>query len=101
EKDATDLEIAIEKAISYRPTKIYLFGVTGGRLDHELINLQLLERLLEEKIPGVIVDHQNEIELYASGQYTIDQDPAYLYYSLIPYTEKIKKLTLKNFKYNL
>lgn len=101
EKDATDLEIAIEKAIAYQPDKIYLFGVTGGRLDHELINLQLLERLSQEKIPGVIVDHQNEIELYTSGQYTIENDPDYLYYSFIPYTEKVRQLTLKNFKYGL
>lgn len=42
EKNETDLEIALLKALEFNPSAIYLFGVTGGRLDHELINIQLL-----------------------------------------------------------
>lgn len=37
EKDQTDLEIALEQAYELAPKTIYIFGVTGGRLDHELI----------------------------------------------------------------
>lgn len=44
-KDETDLELAIQKAFDKDPSTIYLFGFTGGRLDHELINIQLLYRI--------------------------------------------------------
>src|SRR5699024_1866161 len=47
EKDETDLEIAIQKALELNPEKIYLFGVTGGRFDHTFINVQLLHKILE------------------------------------------------------
>lgn len=42
EKDESDIELALLKAYELNAKKIYLFGVTGGRLDHELVNIQLL-----------------------------------------------------------
>src|SRR5699024_9712295 len=59
EKDKTDLEIALQKAISLEPDTIYLFGVTGGRLDHALINLQLLHKMIHNNIRGMIIDKWN------------------------------------------
>src|SRR5699024_12482516 len=56
EKDKTDLEIALQKALSLEPDRIYLFGVTGGRLDHALINLQLLHKMIHNNIRGMIID---------------------------------------------
>jgi thiamine pyrophosphokinase len=42
EKDATDLELALEAALELVPTRIIVFGAGGGRLDHLLANLLLL-----------------------------------------------------------
>ncbi|WKB34886.1 thiamine diphosphokinase [Terrilactibacillus sp. S3-3] len=42
EKDKTDLEIAIDWALAEQPDECLIFGATGGRLDHGLINIQLL-----------------------------------------------------------
>ena len=49
EKDETDLELAIDWAIRQKPSNIYIFGATGGRMDHFLANIQLLqkERILQ------------------------------------------------------
>ena len=45
EKDETDIELAVERALSYNPKQIILTGVTGGRLDHMESALHLLYRL--------------------------------------------------------
>ena len=42
DKDATDLELALERAIGYRPRRIVVVGGTGGRYDHELAVASLL-----------------------------------------------------------
>src|SRR5690625_1564074 len=42
EKDKTDIEIALLKAFELKPDKVYLFGVTGGRLDDRKRALQLI-----------------------------------------------------------
>ncbi|GAA0495302.1 thiamine diphosphokinase [Salinibacillus aidingensis] len=101
EKDQTDLEIAVQKAIELKPDKIYLFGVTGGRLDHELVNIQLLYQLSEQNLRGIIIDKGNLIELKRAGVHIVEYDENYENISLIPQTPLIKNLTLKNFYYPL
>src|SRR5690606_14886107 len=54
EKDETDLELALKIAFSLNPTTIYFFGVTGGRLDHTLINIQLLTQVINKQTRGII-----------------------------------------------
>ena len=42
EKDATDLELALDVAVSFRPQRILVLAGDGGRLDHLLAMLLLL-----------------------------------------------------------
>lgn len=101
EKDQTDLEIALCKAIELNPRKVYLFGVTGGRMDHALANVYLLAKLTEKQIPGVIIDKYNQVEWTEPGEYEIHFDENYPNISFIPYTPYVKGLTLTNFYYPL
>lgn len=101
EKDQTDLEIALEKALSLKPKEIYLFGVTGGRLDHELINLQLLLPVVQRGLKGYIVDQQNFIQLVLPNTYKLPKDQDYPYISFIPFSERVEGLTLEGFYYPL
>lgn|SRR5690625_3271656 len=103
EKDATDLELAIQKVKEMSPQKVYLFGLTGGRLDHEFINTQMLLQLLENEnsIEGKIIDRWNQIELKKPGTYGISKDKCYPYVSLIPFTKHVDNLTLEGFYYPL
>lgn len=101
EKDETDLEIALKKALHYEPQELYLFGVTGGRLDHELSNLQLLYPLDEQQIRGIIIDKSNWVELKRPGTYEVLHNQKYPYLSFIPFTPVIKGLTLSSFYYPL
>lgn len=42
DKDATDLELAIELAVRDSPARMVVVGGSGGRFDHELANASLL-----------------------------------------------------------
>src|SRR5699024_1924916 len=100
-KNETDLELAIYEAMKLKPNKIYLFGITGGRLDHAFINIQLLSQILEQDIQGIIIDKWNHIELTKPGTHTIHQTKHYSYISFIPLTNVVSNLTLSHFLYPL
>ncbi|RDW20826.1 thiamine diphosphokinase [Oceanobacillus arenosus] len=101
EKNETDLELALLKALELNPDEIYLFGVTGGRIDHELANIQLLYLIRNKGIKGVIIDHLNYLELTLPGVHEIMEDKRYSNISFIPYTEKVEGITLTGFYYPL
>lgn len=101
EKDETDLELAIRKALSLKPSTIYLMGVTGGRIDHTLINIQLLNSLEQKNIHGVIVDEYNIIEQFEPGTYTLLLEEFYPNVSFVPLTTEVEGITLKGFYYPL
>jgi len=56
EKDATDLELALDRALSMSPVRIVVLGGDGGRLDHLLSTLLLLgsNRYAEVEIDAFI-----------------------------------------------
>lgn len=101
EKDETDLELALNIAKSIHPSNIFFFGVTGGRLDHTLINIQLLDQLVKEKMTGVIIDRFNYLELHYPGSYSIVEMKDYPTISFIPITQEVSGLTLLGFYYPL
>ncbi|RCW70758.1 thiamine diphosphokinase [Saliterribacillus persicus] len=101
EKDATDFELALLAAIDLKPTKIFLFGVTGGRMDHTLINVQQLYRLRTLEIEASIIDYNNHVTLYFPGKYEIQMDENLPYISFIPFSSPIHGLTLDHFYYPL
>ncbi|OCA89668.1 thiamine diphosphokinase [Bacillus sp. FJAT-27986] len=102
EKDATDLELALEWAYKQVPDRITIYGATGGRMDHTLANIMMLadEKHMKEGIPTRIVDRNNEIRLFKPGSYVLDETE-FKYISFIPITEEIEGITLVNFKYPL
>lgn len=100
-KNETDLEIALEKAFEMKAQTIYLFGVTGGRMDHTMINIQLLLRITARKLNGVIIDKWNWIELVEPGAHIVTKEQLYPYVSFVPLTETIENLRLKGFAYPL
>ncbi|MGG3640656.1 thiamine diphosphokinase [Bacillus gobiensis] len=101
EKDQTDLEIAVDWALSQSPKELLLFGITGGRMDHALVNIQLLCKSINTKTQMVLIDKQNRIQMFSPGSYTVEKDPAKKYISFLPFSEKVRGLTLEGFKYSL
>jgi thiamine pyrophosphokinase len=101
EKNETDLEIALSTAYTLQPSTIYLFGVTGGRLDHELVNIQLLFSIIKKGIRGMVIDQSNLIEMTLPGVHSICHDEVYSNISFIPFTHQVNELTLTGFYYPL
>ncbi|MCT8139783.1 thiamine diphosphokinase [Anaerobacillus sp. CMMVII] len=100
QKDETDLELAISYALKEKPDIINVFGATGGRLDHGLVNLQLLLRSIDRSTTVFMIDNKNKITLKKPGMYSINKSE-YKYVSFLSFFEKIEGLTLQGFKYPL
>ncbi|GGE65877.1 thiamine diphosphokinase [Priestia taiwanensis] len=101
QKDETDLEIAISWALEQQPTNIKLFGVTGGRFDHTLANMQLLVKGIEQKVLMEILDRQNRICMKEAGEYSVQKEEEYPYLSFVPFTKEVTGIFLRGFKYSL
>jgi len=65
DKDATDGQLAIQRALRIRPARLVLVGFLGGpRLDQALANVLLLVGV---DPPAVLLDEQNECVLVRPG----------------------------------
>ncbi|MGY3777556.1 thiamine diphosphokinase [Isobaculum melis] len=102
EKDETDTELALDLAIQLNPTKIRIFGATGGRLDHLLANLWIVLRFnfltAAEKIS--LYDRQNSLHYFLPGHHEIQKEADKKYLAFVGLTA-VKKLSLYDEKYQL
>lgn len=99
EKDATDLEIALDTASTKGATFIEVIGIGGGRLDHLLGNMMLLanpsyRRAKVSFIDGTTVGYVVHDTLELEGE-------AGDLISLIPIGGPARNVTLKGFAYPL
>lgn len=103
EKDDTDTQLALVTVFErYPEAKVTLIGATGGRLDHLLANLWLgvEPRFLPFLSQIKILDQGNDVSYIASGTHQISKNPEMKYLAFCCLTP-VKKLTLKNLKYEL
>lgn len=99
EKDFTDTEIAVKKALSMKPNEIVFLGCTGSRVDHLLGNIGMLKICLENGVTACIKDENNNIRLVntsTSLKGTVGQ-----IFSLQSYGDEIIGLTIEGAKYPL
>jgi thiamine pyrophosphokinase len=99
DKDATDGQLAIERALQLAPEELYLLGYLGGpRLDQLLANIMLLTHV---DIPAVLLDERNECRLLrAHADYTWQPEPSEVI-SLIPLTEDVVGVFTKGLRWPL
>ena len=101
EKDDTDTELALKRAMAMGAGEIVILGATGGRLDHMIGNIQLLYPCLQTGIRASIVDSQNRLYLI-DGETVFYRDKIWgKYISFLPLTQEVTGITLKGFKYPL
>lgn len=97
EKDYTDSHLALFDLVDKGYTEIDVYGALGDRIDHELMNIQLL---LNEKFKNVdirLIDKLNVI-FKVMGKKEL-KDIGYKYVSFIPFFNGTT-LTLDGFKYD-
>ena len=101
EKDETDTDLALFKALTYAPTEIVLTGVTGGRLDHYEAAVRSIYRLQKEN-PSImlkIVNDANTLQFLLPGTHAIEADERYRYVSFFAHEQPIEGVTLRHVKY--
>jgi thiamine pyrophosphokinase len=85
EKDMTDTQEAISIAISRGATTITVLGAMGGRMDHQLANIQLLKYGLDQNVPVFLADEDNLVTMI-NAPTKVRRRPGFCL-SLIPYTK--------------
>ncbi len=99
EKDATDLELAIDEAIKAHPTSVRIYGALGKRFDHALAAAYLLQKLVSHNINGEIVDNFSKIHIVRRRQ-KFSRNASYRYASVIPLGANAT-VTLTGFAYSI
>lgn len=67
EKDDTDTLHCVDIALNRGYTDVILLAATGGRLDHTLANLSILEYLDEHNAQGIILSKNEKIRFLTTG----------------------------------
>lgn len=103
DKDETDTELALEKAMEFSPETVIVTGVTGGRLDHYMSALHAIYHYQQKypQIGFVLVNRQNRIRFLTPGIHRLASDPKYRYISFYPFAQEVKGFKLENFKYEV
>lgn len=99
EKDFIDGELAIREALKLKPQKVLIIGGFGGRVDHTLANIHLLNIILENGIEGEIFDERGKMVL-------IDKHTKFIgipgqVISILPFSASAYGVTLNGLKYKL
>ncbi len=103
EKDDTDTELAIKRALAMNCSHITLLGATGGRLDHMVGNIHLLFPCLQKGTYAEIVDSPEPSVSDRRGAH-LPKGMQYLGESIspsCPLQQEVKGITLRGFKYPL
>ncbi|WEV54091.1 thiamine diphosphokinase [Leuconostocaceae bacterium ESL0723] len=102
EKDFTDTALALRQAQKLGADVIYLYGATGGRIDHLLSNLWLpAEAEFSDIIDRlVLVDCQNQVTYLTPGDRQVRQVPGMKYLGFMP-LGLVDNLVIHDAKYTL
>ena len=101
EKDDTDTQSTLDLAIEKGAKNILILGATGGRLDHFIGNMGLLQYGRKKGVHVILADAQNYICFVENG-HIIRKDTQFgKYVSFFAAGETVEGLTLKGFKYPL
>jgi len=101
EKDETDTELALMRAIEAGADRITILGGTGTRLDHVLGNVHLLKMAMDAGAECAIIDPHNRIRMIQGRMVLRREEQFGTYVSLIPFTPQVEGLTLRGFAYDV
>lgn len=100
EKDVTDTQLAVETAIERGATELTIIGGFGGRADHMLSNLAILEDLAVRGVYAVMLDGQNRARFLRSTS-TLIPKSGYKYVSILAVDPIVKGVSVEGCKYPL
>lgn len=98
EKDETDTMLAVQYAISQNVNDILIIGGTGGRADHTLSNIFLLENLVRAGLKVVLSDGENRLQVLINDSITLHR-VGFRYFSILALEDC--RVTMTGCKYPL
>lgn len=99
EKDDSDGYIGIKEGIKRGFGDFLILGATGGRIDHEIANIYLLDYLDCQSCTSSIIDGNTRIRIVSGKEEVIGSDVEY--FSLLAVFGTARGVTIKGAKYNL
>ncbi len=99
EKDDTDTVYAIKEAVRRGFESFLLLGVSGGRLDHTLVNVSALLMLHERGLHAVLADDYSLMEIVGKSPVFVKGDCPY--FSLLAISGPARGVTIRGAKYCL
>ncbi len=100
EKDFTDTQLAVATALERGANDIVIVGGLGGRLDHALSNLAILEDLWAHGVYALITDGQSRVR-YINATSTLVAKSGFRYLSLLAATERARGVCVEGCRYPL
>lgn len=104
-KDASDTELALMKAMEMGADEVTILAGTGSRMDHILMNMELLLMAERAAVTCYMVDETNRIQMLsdeARREVVIPRDGQHgTYLSVIPLSPVVRGLTISGVAYPL
>jgi thiamine pyrophosphokinase len=100
EKDATDLELALDKAVKSGASQLDIFGALGGRWDMSLANILLMASARYRDIDITLYDHQCSMRILHPGKNRVFGKKGQAL-SLLPLTGEVLGVNLSGLEYPL
>ena len=100
EKDFTDTQLAVEKALMLGSQEIWILGGTGTRLDHLLANVKILNVAARKQVPCYLLDEHNKAYLITTD-HQIKREKQYGKFVSVFAMGESAEVTLRGFKYPL
>jgi thiamine pyrophosphokinase len=101
EKDDTDFSLCIKKAIELGFKKIIAFGALGGRIDHTIGAIQMLEYCLQNGMECALCDYKNKVFMLPPNKKISIPLNKNENVSLFSYSKECTGVTLNGMKYPL
>lgn len=100
EKDDTDMMIAVKLGLEKGYRQFMIYGGLGGRLDHTVANLHVLDYLIQHDARGCLVGKDERVFLIKDEQFSFDADVKGVI-SIFAYGGEARGVYLKGLKYPL
>ena len=101
EKDLTDTEAALTHALEKGCRNVILLGGMGGRLDHTMGNIGLLDKYYSSFDHMEFIDGKNRMELLRDSDRTLKRDARYKYFGLVSLNAEASGIDIRGAKYEL
>lgn len=100
EKDVTDTWAAIEEGKKRGYRRFWLYGCTGGRIDHTMANFQTVAHLSQVGMEAVLVDREQVITALTDGSVHFGPEQQG-FLSVFAHSDQCRGVTLEGLKYSL